>query len=877
MELLQVERGHTISVATKGTPNAIVLNSNFVETTSKPNELIISGKQIGSSVVHIFDENGRQTVRVEVIELRAIEREIRQRAIMQERKLLNYPDRSLRIKYSATDENTTQGNRIGVHHQNQIERQVDHIAQIRVGVPEIYPFNPDLVTGPNTTLVGDLYMERYFNKTIKSGGVTQPRNMSVTLKDTPIPILGDMDVQVLDNYTYFSHYTIPGYRLRGVAVRPCESRLRFGQKARIDCFYYEGYVKPGSIVGLPPGIVPPTKWNCVRAFKIEPYIWDQGKLIMMGVHRYGRKTSAGNADNVVAGGYDFGFLPEKKVHLEGEFASNGTQTANDIRGQIRVLDWMHVYERAYKIGKMYKSVIGEIGPQGEQAWENRLYFYPPFFNKATDFNLSSFLYKDKNDVNINNINELNTQYSAGGGVKLPWSFSIRGNYNYSDTSGTSMPYVYNSYLFDLNKEFRFKHPLLRKYLPSLTIFGGTKRDEWDKSKFVPGFNAIYADKHTGFRANAWNGIWINLTYASAVVKELNQPEAFPATIYPRELDMGVGYSQSFAIKPVPPFDLNCDFHLVKERDPFNRIHNPFSDRDRLEGSGGITMHLAKGWELFNTWFIKYQKSSTIDDAKPIVDVSVFAGFRTQLDTNFVFEQKGRVSGIVFQDLNLNGQFDQGEPGVSGITLHVAGGGPSARSDRNGHYNLRSVKEGACTVGIDANQIPEGYFFTTPNYQDLFVIPQEKFDLNFGIATEVEVRGRVYNDINENSAYDEGIDEPVKNVRMTVETGQSAYTKNQGIYAVRKIMPGAHTATVGISTLPDGYSTLAPVRKDFEGKGGDVVEYNIPLKAQRSMSGVVFEDTNSNGNKDTSESGLANVEIELVSADSTVVASTQTDN
>ena len=70
------------------------------------------------------------------------------------------------------------------------------------------------------------------------------------------------------------------------------------------------------------------------------------------------------------------------------------------------------------------------------------------------------------------------------------------------------------------------------------------------------------------------------------------------------------------------------------------------------------------------------------------------------------------------------------------------------------------------------------------------------------------------------------------------------------------------------SIPYGYQTLVPVRRKFEGRGGEVIHFDVPLKAQRSLWGTVFEDTNANGIREAFEQGLEGIRVRLDSAEAT---------
>ena len=80
LELFQIERTKTRAIPTQGTARVLILNSDAIglEAVSE-GQIELAGRQIGSSLVHIWDQAGRRVIRVAVIELKSIVAEIRER------------------------------------------------------------------------------------------------------------------------------------------------------------------------------------------------------------------------------------------------------------------------------------------------------------------------------------------------------------------------------------------------------------------------------------------------------------------------------------------------------------------------------------------------------------------------------------------------------------------------------------------------------------------------------------------------------------------------------------------------------------------------------------------------------------------------------
>jgi len=414
--------------------------------------------------------------------------------------------------------------------------------------------------------------------------------------------------------------------------------------------------------------------------------------------------------------------------------------------------------------------------------------------------------------------------------------------------------VAQHYHLNLSQDLSFE----KGWLTRLTPFLYTRYGLYGKSQDIPGSDGILKMIRTGVRANFIEGFSLSLSWAVAMLRE-NQPEAEPEEIFPRQLEVSLGYSKTLELWPWP-LHVDTTLRFSDARNTFNRGHQPFGNRDSLSGDISLRWEVGEDRELFATLAIAQEKPETTGD-EATVDIFYKFGMRMGWDTEWNIARSGRVLGSVFEDLNANGKRDPEETGRAGVRIFVLDG-PSTATNKDGRYSLK-LKEGPVRLQLDRTQIPEGYFFTTSSTQQIFVEPGKKLTVDFGISTEVEFRGRIYNDVNENLIFDETVDEPLRKVKVRLDSGQSAYSRHGGYYVLRRVPPGTYILSLDIPSLPDGYQTLVSVRKKWELEQGEVAEYDIPLKAQRSVIGTVFEDLNGDGNWESmSESGMAGIGVWL---------------
>jgi hypothetical protein len=71
---------------------------------------------------------------------------------------------------------------------------------------------------------------------------------------------------------------------------------------------------------------------------------------------------------------------------------------------------------------------------------------------------------------------------------------------------------------------------------------------------------------------------------------------------------------------------------------------------------------------------------------------------------------GLVAGVVFSDLNRNGQLDLGEPGVAGASVYISAGPPQTTTDARGSFSVSWAEASHGFVGV---ALPEGWELTGP--------------------------------------------------------------------------------------------------------------------------------------------------------------------
>lgn len=294
------------------------------------------------------------------------------------------------------------------------------------------------------------------------------------------------------------------------------------------------------------------------------------------------------------------------------------------------------------------------------------------------------------------------------------------------------------------------------------------------------------------------------------------------------------------------------------------------------------------------------------------EVTVTAAQGNVAGTGYNFGEIGpsSISGSVYLDANFNGEPDNGDSGLAGVTIYLFGTDYQNRSvskttttDANGDYFFEGLMPGVYRLvevqpddlingrtkagtsgGVEAdNEISNirlgacedatGYFFGEAECPDC---PEPKLH---------SISGYVYNDC-DNDGIKEAGEAPIAGVTVTLSgtdidgaaVSKTTTTDASGAYSFTGLKPGTYRVD---ETQPTGFldgkdAAGTPFGGTVTGVGGDSitnivipnnptslagVNYNFG-EVNGSVAGFVYEDNNDNGIKDAGEAGIAGVTVTL---------------
>lgn len=259
------------------------------------------------------------------------------------------------------------------------------------------------------------------------------------------------------------------------------------------------------------------------------------------------------------------------------------------------------------------------------------------------------------------------------------------------------------------------------------------------------------------------------------------------------------------------------------------------------------------------------------------------------------DQPGEIHGAKFEDENGNGEWNEGESGLSGWTIfldlngngELDGGEPSAETGDDGQYSLIDLAAGSYQV---QEIVKDGWAQTTANPDMIDLGNGEIVEgINFGNFDLFTISGKKFNDLNGDGVRTNGETDPNLagwTIQLDLVDNDSApncdtgsvngefcelVTDGFGNYSFSNLGPGKYRI---LEVLQDGWAQTAPTSESGLGGQDDgtylVSGFSGVNRASRNfgnfqlgrISGVKFDDTNGNGVRDEGEAGLAEWTIYL---------------
>jgi subtilisin-like proprotein convertase family protein/protocatechuate 3,4-dioxygenase beta subunit len=243
-----------------------------------------------------------------------------------------------------------------------------------------------------------------------------------------------------------------------------------------------------------------------------------------------------------------------------------------------------------------------------------------------------------------------------------------------------------------------------------------------------------------------------------------------------------------------------------------------------------------------------------------------------------------ISGTKFEDLDGDGNRDNNEPGLQGVTIELDLGANGSvnrttTTDNNGNFSFSNVGPGTHRV---REVVPSGWTQTTNNPGDIDAFSGiDATGVDFGNRrTTGSISGHKFHDRDGDGVKDNN--EPgLQGVTIELDIGangsvnRTTTTDNNGNYSFSNLSPGDYRVR---EVVPGGWTQTTNNPGDITLNGNNVSGVDFGNFQLITISGTKFEDLDGDGNRDSGEPGVEGVTIQLdLGANGSVNRTTTTDN
>lgn len=223
--------------------------------------------------------------------------------------------------------------------------------------------------------------------------------------------------------------------------------------------------------------------------------------------------------------------------------------------------------------------------------------------------------------------------------------------------------------------------------------------------------------------------------------------------------------------------------------------------------------------------------------------------------------RGSARGTAYIDVDHDGVRDEGEEGLSGLTLRLDGR-RTVTTDADGRFVLRNLPIGVHRLRLDrqALQSVDGV------EREVEIRPLEATEVDFALDWGGRIRGQVFVDMDGDGTFGEG-DLAVHAGRVLLRDERrvvvASVEPSGGRFDFSGLSAGAYEVVVDPLSIPEGYRPVDPLEQEVVLAVAAGEEVLVRLEAVRAIGGVVWQDADRDGEGGGARDlGAGGIEVQL---------------
>jgi Copper amine oxidase N-terminal domain len=276
---------------------------------------------------------------------------------------------------------------------------------------------------------------------------------------------------------------------------------------------------------------------------------------------------------------------------------------------------------------------------------------------------------------------------------------------------------------------------------------------------------------------------------------------------------------------------NSAFTLITATKKFQRW-NMFLNASRVKTFGNTALNAQLGGNIrVNEW-------NTLEVSQSVGSHGLLSGMATWQMSNLFHNRLGFSGGLGYTRSD-NAAFHTSE--------HLSASVKLPRSTTLQFSYLKTI------TGTTALLSLHGLFFSTRRAERAINGPLSD------LGSYAAVYGRVYQDVNLNSRFDPGVDQPQANAQVRVDGSRYVVSDASGLFRIDSVARGEHSVYLDLLSVRADLTLLDQTQQLITIENHDaIVDFRVVRTGR--ISGVVWLDVNENGRFDESEQPLSDVRV-----------------